>query len=93
MTYSIFSKSLKWPYWPKRDVKNTLYSTANVYGNADTTLVQVMRVVWRSVRTVCVPGVTIMGLITNQRLIAQEQIRKMSGLARLVGGGGGGAMV
>ena len=34
------------------------YSTANVYGNADTTLVQVMRVVWQSVRTVCVPGVT-----------------------------------
>ena len=35
------------------------YSTANVYGNADTTLLQVMRVVWQSVRTVCgVPGVT-----------------------------------
>ena len=33
------------------------YSTTNVYGNADTTLVQVMRVVWQSVRTVCVPSV------------------------------------
>ena len=33
------------------------YSTANVYGNADTTRVQVMRVVWPSVRAVCVPDV------------------------------------
>ena len=33
------------------------YSTANVYGNADTTLVQGMRVVWPGVRAVCVPGV------------------------------------
>ena len=65
------------------------YSTTNVHGNADTTLVQVMRVVWQSVSTVCVPSVVILLLIMGlsptgashqwrglyQRLISQAQIR------------------
>ena len=80
------------------------YNTANVYGNADTTLVQVMRVVWQSVRIVCVPGVTTYhgayhqtgaryhwtGL--NQRLIAEAQIRKHVRLDPVCRRGGGGVV-
>ena len=53
------------------------YSTANVYGNADTTLVQVMRV-WQSVRTVCVPGVTTYHGANHQ----QEQAISEEGCSR-----------